>query len=190
MPEYLYPGVYLEETESSISSIPGVPTSTSPKRPPYFSGQLLDAATFQAEQNYFREKRRLHNRRLHGVGIVSGLAVTISAADDQGGSHVIVEPGYAIDPLGEEISLADGARLALPTVGAQAFVTVRYWEHPCPESPKSGSDNPCSPCVEEVCLIGVRADVPPSALAVARLLRMDKHWIVDAAFVAPRVVQK
>src|SRR6266545_4536914 len=36
-------------------------------RPHFFTGQLLDAATLQAEQDYHREKLRRHNRTLHGL---------------------------------------------------------------------------------------------------------------------------
>jgi hypothetical protein len=189
MAEYLYPGVYVEESGAATNPVAGVSTSREPlKRPSYFSGQFLDAATFQSEQNYFREKLRLHNRRLHGVGIVSGLAVSISPSDDQGASHVIVDPGYAIDPQGEEIALSDGAVLALPAGDDAAFVTLRFWEHPCQESPALGSDNPGFSCIEDVCVIGVRSDVPPSALAIARLVRLDKYWSVDVGFAAPRVL--
>jgi hypothetical protein len=45
------------------------------KRLKYAYGQLLGAADFQAEQSYFREKQRLHNRCLHGYGVVCGLLV-------------------------------------------------------------------------------------------------------------------
>jgi len=41
----------------------------------YVYGQLLGVADFQAEQSYFREKQRLHNRCLHGFGVVCGLLV-------------------------------------------------------------------------------------------------------------------
>src|SRR5262249_27245113 len=41
----------------------------------YVYGQLLGVADFQAEQSYFREKQRLHNRCLHGYGVVCGLLV-------------------------------------------------------------------------------------------------------------------
>jgi hypothetical protein len=41
----------------------------------YVYGQLLGAADFRSEQNYFREKQRLHNRCLHGYGVVCGLLV-------------------------------------------------------------------------------------------------------------------
>lgn len=45
------------------------------KRLNYFYGQLLGAEDFRAEQNYFREKLKLHNRCLHGYGVVCGLRV-------------------------------------------------------------------------------------------------------------------
>jgi hypothetical protein len=45
------------------------------RRLKYTYGQLLGVADFQAEQNYFREKQRLHNRCLHGFGVVCGLLI-------------------------------------------------------------------------------------------------------------------
>lgn len=42
----------------------------------YFYGQMLGAADFRSEQAYFREKLKLHNRCLHGYGVVCGLEVT------------------------------------------------------------------------------------------------------------------
>jgi hypothetical protein len=41
----------------------------------YFYGQLLGVHDFQTEQNYFRDKIKLHNRCLHGYGTVCGLEV-------------------------------------------------------------------------------------------------------------------
>src|ERR1700681_3205846 len=41
----------------------------------YFYGQLLGVQDFQAEQDYFRDKLKLHNRCLHGYGVVCGLRV-------------------------------------------------------------------------------------------------------------------
>lgn len=42
----------------------------------FFYGQMLGAADFRSEQAYFREKLKLHNRCLHGYGVVCGLEVT------------------------------------------------------------------------------------------------------------------
>jgi len=41
----------------------------------YFYGQMLGVREFQSEQRYFHDKQRLHNRYLHGFGVVCGLAV-------------------------------------------------------------------------------------------------------------------
>lgn len=45
------------------------------RRLKYFYGQMLSAQDFQAEQDFFREKLKLHNRCLHGYGTVCGLSV-------------------------------------------------------------------------------------------------------------------
>ncbi|HEX5062214.1 MAG TPA: hypothetical protein VFV99_22745 [Kofleriaceae bacterium] len=47
------------------------------ERVKYFYGQLLGVREFQSEQSYFREKHRLHNRYLHGYGVVCGLGVSL-----------------------------------------------------------------------------------------------------------------
>jgi len=41
----------------------------------YFYGQMLGVREFQSEQHYFHDKQRLHNRFLHGFGVVCGLGV-------------------------------------------------------------------------------------------------------------------
>src|SRR5438094_10386436 len=45
------------------------------RRLKYFYGQMLSPQDMQTEQNFFREKLRLHNRCLHGYGVVCGLLV-------------------------------------------------------------------------------------------------------------------
>jgi hypothetical protein len=51
------------------------------KRLKYFYGQMLGAYDFQMEQAYFRDKLKLHNRCLHGYGVVCGLDVVPEPAD-------------------------------------------------------------------------------------------------------------
>ena len=69
-----------------------------PRRPRYFTGQLLTEEDFTAEQSYFLKGRRSDNRHLHGWGVVCGLGVAPS-----GGGGVVIQPGLAIDGLGREI---------------------------------------------------------------------------------------
>jgi hypothetical protein len=68
----------------------------------YFSGQLLDVDDLRREQDYFLAKARRHNRMLHGWGVVSGLEVSVEVSVD-GATHLVVEPGYALDACGNEI---------------------------------------------------------------------------------------
>jgi hypothetical protein len=84
-------------------------------RPRYFQGQLLTEKDFSDEQDYFREKLRRHNRLMHGWGVVCGLRVTPAAV----GCTVVVSPGYALDPCGDEILLDEEALLRLPGEGGE-----------------------------------------------------------------------
>jgi hypothetical protein len=154
------------------------------KRPHFFAGQLLDAATLQDEQDYHREKRRRHNRILHGFGIVSGLGVHVEPTPE--GGRIIVNPGYAIDRYGEEIAVCAGAALAPPSIANEAFVSLRFWEHPCsPDSPSASGESGITR-MEEACVIGFAQAVLPPALALARLIRADGEWSIDPVFVPPR----
>src|ERR1700682_1496595 len=91
----------------------------------YFDGQMLTAKDFQAEQDYQIEKRRLHNRRLHGVGVVDGLAVSVNAP----GTVVLVSPGLALDCYGREILVEGPVRLELGIHTSDVcFVAIEYAE--------------------------------------------------------------
>jgi hypothetical protein len=266
MPEYLAPGVYVEESAEGPTPIPGVPTSTvsidaarrlvaamrpvidemqpgwhdfnhsdpgvtlielfafltesllyrpgpesierrkavrrfadnmttaegacttgggTLKRPHYFAGKLLDAATLQTEQDYHREKRRRHNRYLHGCGIVCGLGVHVDAPSETGSTRIVIEPGYALDANGDDVAIATCVRIDLPHKGEAVFVSIGPWDHPCAAVPAPAGEIE-SGCIEEACLIAFAADVTPPALAIARLLRSSGSWAVDAAFRPPR----
>ncbi len=76
-----------------------------PLRVRYFDGQLLTAQDFHDEQQYHLEKQRLHNRLLHGAGIVTGLEV-----GGVEGTTVQVSPGLAFDSHGREIIVPDPQR--------------------------------------------------------------------------------
>ena len=78
------------------------------RRNNFFSGRLLTAADLQLEQNYFREKQRLHNRALHGFGIVSGLEV--SRRRDK----LVITAGLALDCEGNEIVVPETHSHPLP----------------------------------------------------------------------------
>jgi len=51
----------------------------------YFTGHLVTAKDFEAEQNYFLEKHRRHNLLCHGPGVVQGLQVSVDPKPGSGG---------------------------------------------------------------------------------------------------------
>ncbi len=73
------------------------------ERPRYFAGQLLTEAELNSEQAYALAKNRLHNRYLHGPGVVCGLPVVCHPYD----GWVTVKQGYAIDPCGNDIIVCE-----------------------------------------------------------------------------------
>src|SRR6516165_12799393 len=73
------------------------------ERPRFFAGQLLTEEELNGEQAYMLAKNRLHNRYLHGPGVVCGLEVTCSDCEGQ----VNISTGYAIDPCGSDIIVCD-----------------------------------------------------------------------------------
>jgi len=68
-------------------------------RPRFFAGQVLTADDLNRLDYYIRAKNRLHNRQLHGWGVVNGLEVTC----DPCGKGVVVSCGYALSPCGDDI---------------------------------------------------------------------------------------
>jgi len=68
------------------------------ERARFFPRQLVGPDDLTADQRYFREKHRRHNRLLHGWGIVCG--VRVRAVDR---CKVAVEAGYVLGPYGDEI---------------------------------------------------------------------------------------
>ncbi|HYF77486.1 MAG TPA: hypothetical protein VD973_10165 [Symbiobacteriaceae bacterium] len=70
------------------------------ERVAYYPGQFLTDKDLNQDQAYQNAKRRMHNRLLHGHGVVCGLEVTQATP---GSSLVTVHPGSAIDPEGNEI---------------------------------------------------------------------------------------
>lgn len=73
------------------------------RRTRYFHGMLLDEKDFETEQSYHMAKRRLLNRTLHGSGVVCGLGLEWKPES----RSLRVEPGLALDCLGNEIWVCD-----------------------------------------------------------------------------------
>lgn len=92
-------------------------------RPRFFKARILTAGDFALEQDYFRGKQKLHNRALHGFGIVSGLKVTIESG------QVVVAAGLALDCEGNELLIPANEILSAPPAAWQtAYLNLLFVE--------------------------------------------------------------
>src|SRR5262245_25260304 len=69
------------------------------ERTRYFPGMLIGPDDLTQDQIHWREKQRLHNRLLHGWGVVCGARVK----QGDGACKVVVESGYILAPFGDDI---------------------------------------------------------------------------------------
>ena len=68
-------------------------------RPRFFAGQLLTEDDLNRLERYIIDKNKLHNRYLHGWGVVCGLEVMCNPCK----GFVTVKSGYALGPCGDDI---------------------------------------------------------------------------------------
>jgi len=113
----------------------------------YFYGQMLSAADFQTEQNFFREKMKLHNRCLHGYGTVCGLLVEPVPIPKDCPTDADEKERELRDKLKElrekraELAASEAAQPPAPA-GAGA---VPAGEPPAAAAPPAGSAAPAAP---------------------------------------------
>ena len=95
------------------------------KRLKYFNHQFLREQDFAAEQAYHVAMRRLHNRSLHGWGVVEGLEVR-----KKSDREISIEPGIAVDGQGREIVLSNAVVRDLSSFDhdSQTYITIGYDE--------------------------------------------------------------
>lgn len=117
------------------------------ERPAFFDGQLLDAADLGAVGRHQRELRWLHNRTLHGWGVVRGLTV----AGERGDRTVAVSAGYALDCRGRELLLPEPETLTVPPLAAgpggapaRFYLTISYVD----DAEQPVSESRTGPCGE------------------------------------------
>jgi hypothetical protein len=103
------------------------------KRINFFKGFLTTEKDWNDAERYHIDKRRLHNRMLHSAGIVYGYAGDLRvSARARGDLSVEVQPGYAIDGMGNDLMIFDAAirninleEFRLPQT---IYVVLRYYE--------------------------------------------------------------
>ena len=80
-------------------------SSIAMERNRFFTGKYMSARDFRDEQAYFVSRHRLHNRLMHGWGVVCGLDVRPHRPECPG--QVVVSCGIAIDCCGRELVLEE-----------------------------------------------------------------------------------
>lgn len=157
-------------------------------RPHYFVGQLLTADDLQAEQDYVREKARRANRCLVGSGIVSGLTVTVDPGSAGTNAPVIiVEPGCAIAPNGEELTVIAGQRCKLSAVPPSGYVVLRYFEREVAPTVVAPSEvltetGTGMGRIEEGVAVSFEREVAGFDVPLARLEQHGGVWRLDTTF--------
>jgi hypothetical protein len=80
----------------------------------WFDYKYIGAHDLLAEQEYLLSRHRLHNRLLHGCGVVCGLTVTNHPRATCAGDWVVVQAGIAMDAFGRELILGEDTAQRLP----------------------------------------------------------------------------
>ena len=103
------------------------------KRINFFKGFLTTEKDWNDAERYHIDKRRLHNKMLHSAGIVYGYGSDLKVnARARGDLSVEVQPGYAIDGVGNDLMIYDATirninleELRLPQT---IYIVLRYYE--------------------------------------------------------------
>lgn len=170
------------------------------RRNNFFAGRLLSAADLELEQNYFRSKLKLHNRLMHGFGIVSGLEVSSRSGE------LHISSGVALDCEGNEIVVVESFAQPLPSLSSDTslFLTIHYCEQQTNPSPALGSEALCEAAlIEEVFALEFESQNPnqnhrhergrwqacghPHGLVLARLRKTSGQWRIDRRLRRPLV---
>lgn len=161
----------------------------------HFSGRLLNADDFQAEQNYLLDKQRFRNLHVYGSGVISGLSVTACTP----GSRITLGPGMAIDSTGREICILTPIEFTLPSTKSRWQVSVHYVEAEAQPIPSLSVDTDQESATQnsriaegvEVVVtpvsttersggqsVSLAKDTDTSGIPLARLHRKGSRWIV------------
>ncbi|HTR49785.1 MAG TPA: hypothetical protein VMJ10_03695 [Kofleriaceae bacterium] len=103
------------------------------KRINFFKGFLTTEKDWNDAERYHIDKRRLHNKMMHSAGVVHGHASDLRVtARSRGDLSVEVQPGYAIDGMGNDLMIYDATirninleEFKLPQT---IYIVLRYYE--------------------------------------------------------------
>ena len=140
-------------------------------RPRWVAGMVIQESDLNRLDYYISAKHRLHNRHVHGVGVVCGMEVS---CHECGAGRVRVSGGYAIGPCGEDIVVA-----APDVVDICALIRhCRSLERQNLDCRPWGDDSGCRD-VNETWVLAIRYDEVPSRNAP--MLRAGQRGCGDGA---------
>jgi hypothetical protein len=112
----------------------------------YFPGRYMSARDFTDEQTYFLSRRHLHNRILHGWGVVCGVHVYPHPAETCRKDHVKVDCGIGLDCCGHELVVPKAVvPPAIPWSGRPADNPVPVPAPPPAEPPAANAPATAAP---------------------------------------------
>ncbi len=151
----------------------------------FFTGRLLTADDLHREQNYQRDRQRRHNLAFLGWGVARGLGVRVDAESQS----VLVAPGAAIAPDGEELHVVAPLRTKLPAEGGTWLVVLQRQESPIDPTPSpSGTDHQdFNTILEDVGLSLASSENCAHGVPLARVRRGRSGWVRDPKFRARRI---
>jgi hypothetical protein len=117
------------------------------RRNRFYRNKRITPDTWTVEQDYHQQRRRLLNRAIHGWGVVYGFKVDLLDEDrcgGDGGKHLALGEGLALDPCGRE--LLQVGKLPLKVADCLAFdhPSGKYLEPPRHRGGKREPDFPWS----------------------------------------------
>lgn len=149
----------------------------------YFTGRHLAARDFNDEQSYHRSHRYLHNRMLHGWGVLCGLEVTQHDQDDCRHKYVRIGSGLAIDCCGREIVVGRAACCGddQPEIPWDQYDRARPWLLLCLSYHECG--------IEPVPVIYGEGDCSTEKTQT-KFARYEEGWELEWHWVATSQLQK
>jgi hypothetical protein len=137
-------------------------------RPRFFAGQLLSEEDLNRLDRYILEKNRLHNRYLHGWGIVCGLEVVCHPCKDE----VIVREGYALSPCGDDIIVCKDTTVPICELIRQCKEKERL-DYDCEPYPSGIGINGCKDECQDWVLFIRYDEKPTRGVTALRAIRQD-----------------
>lgn len=150
------------------------------RRLQYFFGQMLGVNDFRSEQQYFREKLKLHNRCFHGYGTVCGLLVRAAPADKECETELDRKRAEIKKNLVEVEDLLEGAADKAANVGLtpEEEAQVAKWQAAArrlgeeyQQTKPACASPPIRPTVMVEC--GIAVDCEGNEIIVRRTERVD-----------------